>query len=863
MRIVRLVWLMLAAAAVVCLPQEVPGLANIEILKIVPRRSSAAAHEPLTLTPTAADRRYDVMIDYDDDYLDEDDGQYKAVATTLERPQPLLTTDLSDYDLTLFQPELFRESNFENAFSKDTLYTSSSPSRESLPHVQGFEEEVFGGSGVTRHATLDRFVAVTEERIDPHTKEQFIPKKPERLALDREERIVPETGHTFIRASGERRPGGIEDRSIPSAERLTTERGERFAPSTENRFVLVTDEGVIEENKGRFSEATDEFSVLHHDISVPDGHVPNVLPVTDEGAAALVTEGSMQYPAVVLPPHKAQRRIGARYLAPPPTFAPRQAPSRSIQHYSRSANAFYKEAQHPRRISPLSDSLHDLYSSRVLNNERSSRALYNPAQHQQDGNPPQLHRSQVPPKVSYPTTRRDTRPSIAEKRDASFQTNRRGRALNILNPSYARLVEAEQNVKRDRAMQARPPVGSPSRDEVAYYTGLQQEIEKSDLLVDAIMDVRAREGKSIQDLKRRRKDTEGSKVVTTPAPDIEEVKQKFGSHPLYQDLPREEDEYPSVRDAGPLLHRDDYSSERDEYEKMYLPVRAKSLELREIRKVKEHFHSLVPLKALKNSHSTSPPRHKPQPPEVTTYKPPVLPEYIKFRKLTSVTTAKPYYETGTSHEKFRHNAIPTPPRSSRLYSKQPGESGHPPTRAPPPRSSSPKVTRPPNSHNPRRSTGSPGHREKDISHLIYPKIYNSPSLSDIPSPHRSHRSSRMYHPQEPPQSGFRKHHSRDTKVHRLPRYQHKIPSSVKSSSGAGHDYPSPPAYSLPHTHPHDPRSTIRHPSPEAKVRHKRGPDMEDYLDAKMRFPKFGYDIDPYFSDFPSFGFFESDAEKKS
>lgn len=864
---------MLAAAAAVgtCLPQEVPGLANIEILKIVPRRSSQSAHEPFTLTPIAAERRYDVMIDYndDDDYLYEDDGQYRVVATTLERPQPLLTTDLSDYDLTMFHPDLRRENKFENAFTEETLYTPSTPSKEFLTLIQGFEEEALESSEVSRHDNGDRFVAVTEERINPQAKDKFTQKKQERLASGREERFLPETRDTLVRPSREQRLGDTEDRFVPNVEeRLIPGIEERLVPRTGNRFVPITDGGKIQDNKGRFTEGTDDFPVLHHDTA-PDGLVEKLLPETGETATALVTEGSTQYAAVVPPPHNslshtAQQRIGTHYLAAYPTSAPQRAHDRSSRHNSRSANAFFKDVQHQRRVSPLSDSLHDLYESRAVNNERSSRASYSRALQHHEGNYPQPYRSQDPPKSSHPTDRRDARSSIIEKRDDSFQTNLQGRAPNILNPSYARQVAAEQNVKRDRALQARSSVASPSRDEIAYYTGLQQEIEKSDLLVDAIMDVRSREGKSIQELKRRRKDTDGSKVVTKSTLDIEEVKQKFGSHPLYQDLPREEDEHPGVRaaGAGPLLHRDDYSSELDEYEKMYLPVRAKSLELREIHKVKEHFHSLVPLKALKNSHSTSRPRRKPQPPEVTTYKPAILPEYIRYGKPTSAATEKPYYKTGTSYAKLRQNTIPTPPRSSRLYLRQHIGFDLPSTRTPL-KLPSPKVTTTTNTHDHRRTTAHSDHRTKDISHLIYPKTYNSPRLPDTPSPHRSHRSSRLYRPQEEHQSEFRRHRSRDLKVHRLASYEHATPSSIKSSAGKPHDSPSPATYSDRHSRLVDPSSALLSSITEAKVRHKRGPDMEDYIDAKVKFPKYGYDLDPYFSDFPSFGFFESDAEKIS
>lgn len=859
------------AAAGTCLPQEVPGLANIEILKIVPRRPPNAALEPLLpMTPTAADRRYDVMIDFDDDYYDEDDSQYTAVDTTLERPQPLPTTDLSDYDLTPFQPDVHLESDFENVFAKEILHSPSSPSREFLAHPQGFEEEALGSPDTPLQDKGDQSVAINEN-IDPHTEDQFIIKEQERLDPVRERRLLPRAGDTLVQTSRGRQLSNTKDRFIPSAEEhFLQERRERFIPGTRNRFVPVTNESVIYDTKGRFVEGTDNFSVLSHETPAPDGLGQNPLPRTDGATVALVTEGSMQYARVVPPPpynpfpNTAQRRIGAQYLVAHPTTIPQRAPYHPNQHQSGSVNTYFNDAQHLRRVSPLSASLQELYQSRDISKGRSSRALYSHAQHQQEGNPSQSYRPQVPPLDSRPAAR-DTRPTITEKNDNSFLTNRQDRSLSVLNPSYEQLVAAQQNVKRDRVLQDRPPAGAMSRDEVAYYTGLQQEIEKSDLLVDAIKDVRSREGKSIEDLKRRRKDTDGPEVVTTPAPDIQEVKQEFGSHPLYEDLPREAADYLGVKAAGPLLHRDDYSSERDEYEKMYLPVRAKSLELREIRKVKEHFHSLVPLKALKNSHSSSAPRRKPQTPAVTTYKPPVLPEYIKYHKPTSVATAKPYYKSGTSYNKYNRNTIPPPPLSSKQYSREPTELGPPHSRAPPPKPFySPKVSTKINPHSPRRSTASSDHRTKDISHLFYPNAYTSPSVT--PSTHRSQRSSRMYRPQEQDPSSFRRHHSRDIKTHRLARHLHETPSSAKASA---HGNPSSAAYSLPDGRPGDTSSALHAPTPahhpalETKVRRKRGPDMEDYIDSKVQFPRYGYDIDPYFSDFPKFGFFDSDGVKGS
>lgn len=840
---------LVAAAVGTCFPQEVPGLANIEILKIVPRRISDAAEPLPPLTPTASDRRYDVMIDYDDDHHYEDDSQYEA-ATTLEQPEPLFTSDFSDYDLNLFRSDQRRESKSKNTLATESLRTPSGSPNEFRPILQRFvEEEALGSSDGFRSDTREGLIAIID------TEEKFRRKEQERQKLPprREGRLVPVIGENFDLALKERRVEGTVNPFTVSAEkRFVPGRGDFFLPNKDNRFDLVRNESVIQDSEGTFAEDKDSFSPQHRDVPASAVIIQN-LPETDVSAVALVTEGSMQHATIVPPPYNSvplttYRRTGAGYLAAPP-IRKQPAPYHPNRHDSLSTHEYFNDAQHLRRISPLSASLHELYESQDIQDYRSSRALHL----QENFNTSELHGSQgipqVSSQVSRPTAKKETKPSIKES-DNSFQTNRQDRAMSILNPSYARLVAAQQDVKKDRALQLRPPVGSMTQDEVAYYTGLQEEIEKSDLLVDAIRDVRSRDGKSIKNLRRQRKDTDNPKVINTVAPDIQEVKKKFGSHPLYQDLPRDI-EYLGVRGAGPLLHRDDYSSEQDEYEKMYLPVRAKSLELREIRQVKEHFHSLVPLKALKNRPFTSPTRRMSKSPVVTTYKPPVLPEYIKHHRLTSVVT-KPYYKKETSYTKPRQNTIPPPSRSSRLYSEQQVKLGLPKTRVPPP-----KTQTTTNLHNPRRSITYPDYQTKHIRHLFYNNTNTLPTSS-----HRSQRTSRLYRLQEHHQSDVRNHQSRDIKTHRRPTHQSKTPSSVKPLLGRSN--PSQADHSLPYSQSDNPYAlhptTMQHPAIKAKLRRKRGPDMEDYIEAKMRFPKYGYDIDPYFSDFPSFGFFESDDD---
>ena len=808
---------MVVTTAVTCLPQEVPGLANMEILKIVPKRSSHTAHEPiLPLTPTAADRRYDVMIDYDY-YYDDDDGPDEVVATTLERPQTLLIAEHSDYVLRPFELNLHRQSNMRDAFVDETQAvppeTSLGDARLLLP--LGFEEQDDRRrSGVSNDPFLPPVHSISTDSI-PNVFENG--QDTERFIPNARNKFVPPTEKQFI--SGTR---------------------ERLLPYIDTHFV--------QDNTERFLHSTEKVQTASHfSTPTPD----SLLSSPGRDTPPLVNEESIQHDTVVLAPPNAlrvqQQGIEIRNFALHPP----------AHHNSRSAKVYLSDVQHSSQASLLSTSLRDSYESRRIGDKRSSRML-----HHSEADPFHPHTSQQSSHNHYETAgKKYPKSSTLELSDTSHQR----RALSSTIPSYVRRVESQPDMKRDRTLHERPPAGLMSREERAYYTGLQQEIEKSELLLDAIKDVRTREGKSIKTLKRR--NDNHSLAITSPLPDIKEVKKKFGSHPLYQDLPREKPL--AVKAAGPLLHRDEYSSERDEYEKMYLPVRAKSLELREIHKVKEHFHSLVPLKLKKKPHSTSRAHRESQTPPVTTYKPTVVSKYIKYHKHQSVTTAKPYNKVpASSYVKLQRKTIPTPPRYTNLASGR--LTVHAPSGAVPTPLQSPQrlptITNSRNTAAPslRKSTAPQTHRSTETHQLFYHNTHKPQNPSS--NTRRTHRASRLYRPQELPSIPYGGEPPHNSRAHRSFGNQHEDSSSHITSDPTRRSlvpsYTSNRQVTKPNGGVHD-SAAIQSPTLEAKVRRKRGPEMEEFLNEKMKFPKFGYDIDPYFSGFPRFGFFDNGAVKKS
>ncbi|MPC60313.1 hypothetical protein E2C01_054354 [Portunus trituberculatus] len=881
------------AAAVAGLPQEVPGLANIEILKLVPKRSPLSAYEaPIPFIPTAADRRYDVMLDYDDysgDY-DADEG----VATTLKRPLSLLAEERSDYTLRPFDLTFHRQSDASDGFIEETQgvppqtfpgHARPQPPLGGLGNHQGNREMNVVHRDSERFVTEDRLVPDVEERLiptaderfDSNTEERFAQVSEERFVPDTEERFISETVERFIPDSEERFIPGTEERFILSTkEKFTPDTRDIFVPNTEEGFVSSTeerfhslpsdqfphhtDERLVKDNSESFPQATDEVqTVLHHASLTPD----KLLLALERDSPPLVTEGSRQQDTiVVVPPSALWREQQGIDIGGPITSSVnigRQVRRLPDQHDSRSGKFYLSNVQHSKESSLLSSSLQDIYKSQALRDSRFSRASYSRAlHHSESGSKPQ-HRSQLSPQNQYRTSGKKNLESLTtDMSKVPHQTTQQDHSSSRLAPSYVRRAEPQLNVKKDRSLKAGSPPASMSREERAYYTGLQQEIEKSELLVDAIKDVRMREGKSIKTL-RRRHDSKPS-VITSPQPDLKEVKEKFGSHPLYQNLPRNEPL--AVKEAGPLQHRDEYSSERDEYEKMYLPVRAKTLELREIRKVKEHFHSLIPLKMKEKPRSTSRPRRQPQSPPVTTFKPALVSKYIKYSKPQSVTTSKTYYKSSpTSYVKLGHKkALPTP-RNSKTPSGYPKQHTPTPsdTRILPKSQSVPSITKPRNNPapSPKRSDAPPSHRTPKTQRLLHP---NTPKpISPSSHTHRSHRSSRMYLPQEQPSSAFESHRAHHPRTSRSFGHDFEHPTFPKTLDHA--DKSLIPQYTLDTRvlkHSDNERdSTVIQSPPEVKVRRKRGPEIEELLDSKAKFPRFGYDIDPYFSDFPRFGFFDS------
>ncbi|KAK8742186.1 hypothetical protein OTU49_002164 [Cherax quadricarinatus] len=355
-----------------------------------------------------------------------------------------------------------------------------------------------------------------------------------------------------------------------------------------------------------------------------------------------------------------------------------------------------------------------------------------------------------------------------------------------------------------------------NRDEIMYYTGLQKEIEKSDVLLDAIKNVRTREGKMMKDFRN----SELTTTTVTPVPDIKAVRNKFGSHPLYDKLPRE-----STR----IIHKEEYEDEKDEYENMYLPVRFKSLELKEIHEVKKNFSSLVPKDAYKSRPLVMHPTHQPP---ITTYKPPFVPKYNKNRKpMTSPPSKFQFMSTLPSHGK-NYSKVKTVNSFHRTSGRV-----------------WPSHT---NSHRQPAAVYLLGNYniQKPESLRAY-----GPSSSQKQRPLKlNNLSSQRLRSHNTHSSGYQSQPLPKHPIRRFPISQRTADHTNPSSRKRGHSrHPTSSLFE-------DAKILLR-PELEKKEKEemtqKRRPDMEASLfDADVTFPKFGFNIDSYFNRFPKFGFFD-------
>ncbi|KAK7024215.1 hypothetical protein SK128_023343, partial [Halocaridina rubra] len=716
-----------------CFPQEIPGLAYMEILRTSPRKHiEGAAPDPVLpevpLQPEA-NRRYDVMLDYDYDYLNgEDSGEEKtesqsSVATTIERPQntgALLSTDVSDY--VLFAVDDEKEESIDlSKLPKVTLIEDQEflPTDSLIPRSSLGETYLRASIGKQEQASQESVQYVTAVEVQASVDDYLTNKDtgtrnlPQILSASVESPYsgLSENGHypMHIYSSGNYPQYSYSDDYLDT---------DYYPPTRSYEYDDVVNgyhatEDFLAENASRTSDLEDYVGTPSHNYP---SYSPNNYPLS----AYYGRDRSLDH-AYDTSSSNPKRQENSRHLKP-----------------------FYK-------VNPTSSSVVTPSSS----------------------------------KISYVPAKRKNIPSRFDQRN---------------------------------------------REEIIYYTGLQKEIEKSSLLSDAIKDVRGREGKYIEFWNTK-------KTVTTtekPLPSIRTIRHTFGIHPLYKSLPGVFDS--SEIKSTPIVHRD-YENEKDEYENMYLPARAKSLELTEIDEVREHFNTLVPKSTYKTSDFPRYPSYPGQGiyiPPVTTYKPTQLPKYNKKLKPPTLPSSK----------------LPVEHRGKPKYS-----------------SNSPSTK-----NNKQYSTD---YYRPSVTHQYKPKAYTQSSSSKSYSPYTLESSTRSYRDTTRSTSKpFNKLYkylplstSDYTPITTRPYYKQSTVTSTPYFSS----HLTPLVTSKPKTRQNSrrPSSSLYAgpagphyaPKVEDAVRDKRGHKMEANIDSH-RFPKFGYNIDRYFEDFPSFGFFDYDPSRE-
>ncbi|XP_064084049.1 uncharacterized protein LOC135199841 [Macrobrachium nipponense] len=760
----------LTLLAELCPSQEVPGIAYMDILRTAPRkRVEGAAPDPdLPVVPLeqGGNRRYDVMLDYEDDYFEyvDTDNEDEAVVTTLERPQKpeaVLSTDITDYVLV----------------SIDTSEENEPIDLSAVEFVK--DAELLAVDPFVSRASVEK-VSRPRDR-----QEQHIQRKPFKKSV-------------------------LE--SPPYADEYLLER-EQFAPHSSQA-------------SSSRSYRNDEYSEEKFEPMVvySSGDYPNS-PLSEDYYTNAYERGDV-ISSLSLEGNFSAENTSSQYD--------------SLDYLSASSQLY------PSYL-PYNDST-DSYAYKETT-RGYHRTTYNPML--QDENPG----FSVPYSGENPVTTSGT--------------------TDTGSSAYSTVLSRRSNIPNNKLPRSR--TDRRSRDEIMYYTGLQREIEKSSLLIDAIKDVRSREGKQMS---YRNVDVT---TTITPLPDLRVIRSALGSHPLYRNLPGTTSP-PRIKDKQ-YVYRE-YENEKDEYENMYLPARAKSLELSEIDEVREYFNTLVPKASYRPKDFPTYPSYPGQRiylPTITTYKPSEIPKYKNWRPLSLTSKLK----TKSPPE------IPTEHRNNPKYSNKLSTSVFKPSKPIPsqysqlpitiPYTSKPHVSSPSKHYSPEDSyqpkstpryytpTRSPAHRHTDSKTYKKKAKYVTTSVEETTSTPYYDTSKPQYSTSGYKYSTSRPQYSTPRPYYSIERQRFSTPRPHYTSSRTEPELP--PFYPSksftrqnsrqPSEHPYtDAGGPPRRPTPEPTRRQRRGPEMELNIDSKAKFPKFGYNIDRYFDDFPAFGFFDYEPSRE-
>lgn len=888
----------LTALAAACVSQEVPGLAYMEILKTAPRGDGSAA--PSELEADGASVRYDVMLDYDFYPFDEGsqgahreedlpEGKESLVSTALERPPSTDTTPVVTSE---------RRENASSVTTRGALEGLGDPPKKAQLHPSDAqsqtrkEEEEEGLSSVTLRS---RSSDATAEGAASQTTEESIQ--------------VMQT----VRASSHLRDAGREEHSSSGSVEIPLMRSRHDSP----RYIYSKSYLSSDYPAYVYSHTGGKYAAGQYpaDAYLHSGNPERYHPVGEYSPsyypAASYSNGyaAPSYPLELYPTGYYPTGSYPSYSIPRAGYINQYGPAG--YPVAIGSGYYYPDEDVSSRsyISGLTgdDISYEDSIERPVSGESSAQN----ESFREDHIAAIKDKLDISEEVQSPTSSRRQSSYVPNSYVSSDKNSRRApRRQNVYKAKLEHTPSNQAVTTTTRAPLKLPAGAKKDVAAVRYYTGLQREIERSELLSDAIKDVRTRDGKSVKRFQRSTTTT-----TITPVPDIGKIKRSFGTHPLYSNLPHS----PSPETgAGPIIHKEKYDDEEDEYDNLYLPVRAKSLELEEIREVKEHFNILVPKAAYKPTPFSETPPYPGQGiyiPPVTTFKPYEIPKYNKNLKPLSLprerydsssqlepsvrkdspyryqkpstysdspkyyhphhssvyrdVTPKPYYHPTsnpyvlstprpyyplTSRPKVQpidDPYVPPVPKSHipptlRTYVSATPKSWLPPTKylSPSPKvvlTSKPKIT----------VTSKPkvilSSRPKIIvTSKPRPKAAATPRPYPIPSPNPYPRLSSTSKPR-----AIRFPQSHDPTGHQTPVEDHpKPPSSFTSRDKAPHS----------RGHARIPSSILREQDQNApvlkeKVREKRRPDMETQIDSSIKFPKYGYNIDHYFEDFPAFGYF--------
>ncbi|XP_042227051.1 uncharacterized protein LOC121869628 [Homarus americanus] len=941
----------------VCLSQEVPGLANLEILRTAPRvRITGAVPDPdLPPLPSVHHsdlRRYDVMLDYDYDYAEESNDDRERVSkglitTTLERPQSsetMLSTDVTDYAILSLDseedthpqepPALDVPLRLKNPllFTPTNTWESSLITLERTP-LGTVDQLPLGTVDQLPLGTVDQLPLGTVNQGPLDTADQLHLGTVERLPLDISDRPLQDISDQPILEIYDQPLLDISDQSVldtsdqlGTAEHplLDTAELPLMQNSGESTLYLravpapVKAEDYLRSDGGQKQTLVSSPSVTRHQIPYSNTFVGGYYP---EESYPMENGRIFSYPTGIYPSGSRAENNYQTARSLPGT--------RPLIYSSVDPNSYYLvegSAVKRTRIGSRTGARRVEEARSGDPAHRYTTTLHRHATQNQNYYPSGAYNIGQPQPKYYITASQLTESDDPRYVRTTHDTLSRSRPVSPRSQTKAPTSPPHSSAKKTPILstpEKRRANDSPtlrsllanvdarSRDEAMYYTGLQREIEKSNVLLDAIKDVRTREGKSVNSGKVKQTTT-----TITPVPDIKEVKNKFGSHPLYDKLQRQS----SLKvKPGPILHRDTYDDEEDEYENLYIPVRTKSLELEEIHEAREHFSTLVPKASSKPHPIPRQPthqRHGRYRLPVTTYKPRYVPKFNKNVKYVTSPQPKSQHKLPSSPQGKSHRqpkSISPPLRSSKYLSQNTQSHRLPPVYTP-------HTSRSHTSSSSRGNLPSPISNTFSNSQNYNPLISRSQNLSiNNNKGYSSSSSQRPLSSRQDPSLRYRNQGDSNSKSPNSPIYKYHRPSthreqrspSVRSHTTSGAEKTQSPTLGDPgsssfrshrvsssaspprlqrqtfptpansdeesRTHESHKRGYSRHPSsslyedslilrlpePEEKVRHKRGPDMEALFDANVKFPKHGYNIDEYFTGFPKFGFFDYDPEKEA